>query len=58
MGDSQIPLACSMFLESHGVELLHKNLYRNFVLHMISLHNFGLIGTGIVYRCVLQLQGM
>ncbi|XP_045135994.1 polycomb protein suz12-A-like isoform X3 [Portunus trituberculatus] len=58
VGDSQIPLACSMFLETHGAELLRKNLYRNFVLHMISLHDFGLIGTGVVYRCVLQLQGM
>ncbi|MPC88201.1 Polycomb protein Su(z)12 [Portunus trituberculatus] len=47
-----------MFLETHGAELLRKNLYRNFVLHMISLHDFGLIGTGVVYRCVLQLQGM
>lgn len=56
VGDSQIPLACSMFLESHGTELLRKSLYRNFVLHMISLHDFGLIGTGVVYKSILQLQ--
>ncbi|XP_069161563.1 polycomb protein suz12-A isoform X2 [Procambarus clarkii] len=56
VGDSQIPLACSMFLESHGIELLRKSLYRNFVLHMVSLHDFGLIGTGVVYKCILHLQ--
>ncbi|KAK8731428.1 hypothetical protein OTU49_007605 [Cherax quadricarinatus] len=56
VGDSQIPLACSMFLESHGTELLRKSLYRNFVLHMVSLHDFGLIGTGVVYKCILHLQ--
>ncbi|XP_068249391.1 polycomb protein suz12-A isoform X1 [Palaemon carinicauda] len=56
VGDSQIPLACSMFLETHGTELLRKSLYRNFVLHMISLHDFGLIGTGVVYKSILHLQ--
>ncbi|KAK7043823.1 Polycomb protein suz12, partial [Halocaridina rubra] len=56
VGDSQIPLACAMFLETHGTELLRKSLYRNFVLHMISLHDFGLIGTGVVYKSILHLQ--
>lgn len=56
VGDCQIPLACSMFLEKHSAELLEKSLYRNFILHMISLYNFGLIGNGIIYKTILQLQ--
>ena len=56
VGDCQIPLACQMFLESKGKELLMKNLYRNFVLHMCSLFDFGLISPVILYQMIQKLQ--
>lgn len=56
MGDCQIPLACEMFLKARGQELLKKNLYRNFVLHMCNLFDFGLVSPVTVYKTIQQLQ--
>ncbi|RLU17543.1 hypothetical protein DMN91_009778 [Ooceraea biroi] len=56
VGDCQTPLACQMFLETKGKELLMKNLYRNFVLHMCSLFDFGLISPVILYQTIQKLQ--
>lgn len=56
VGDCQIPLACTMFLEAKGKELLKKNLYRNFVLHLCSLFDFGLISPVVLYQIVQKLQ--
>ncbi|XP_058792791.1 polycomb protein suz12-B isoform X2 [Phymastichus coffea] len=58
VGDCQIPLACQMFLETKGKELLMKNLYRNFVLHMSSLFDFGLISPVILYQTIQKLQDL
>ncbi|KAK0089995.1 hypothetical protein PV325_004128 [Microctonus aethiopoides] len=58
VGDCQIPLACQMFLETKGKELLMKNLYRNFILHVNSLFDFGLIGAVILYQTIQKLQEM
>ncbi|XP_065211884.1 polycomb protein Suz12 [Planococcus citri] len=56
VGDCQIPLACTMFLETRGQELLKKNLYRNFVLHLCNMFDFGLISPVTVYTTVQRLQ--
>lgn len=56
VGDCQIPLACSMFLQAMGPELLKKNLYRNFVLHMSNLFDFGLVSPVTVYTTIQRLQ--
>lgn len=56
VGDCQIPLACQMFVENKGKELLMKNLYRNFVLHVCSLLDFGLISPVVVYQVIQKLQ--
>jgi len=58
VGDCQIPLACTMFLESKGKELLLKNLYRNFVLHMCSLFDFGLVSPVTLYTTIQRLQDL
>lgn len=58
VGDCQIPLACSMFIQTKGKELLLKNLYRNFVLHMCSLFDFGLISPVTLYNTVKKLQNL
>lgn len=58
VGDCQIPLACTMFLEVKGRELLLKNLYRNFVLHMCSLFDFGLVSPVTLYTTIQRLQDL
>lgn len=58
VGDCQIPVACQMFLQLRGKELLEKNLYRNFVLHMCSLHDFGLITSVVFYQTIQILIQM
>lgn len=58
MGDCQIPLACAMFIQMRGRELLEKNLYKNFVLHMCSLHDFGLVSPEILYQTIQRLQDL
>lgn len=58
VGDCQIGLACGMFLQVKGKELLLKNLYRNFVLHLCSLFDFGLISPVTLYNTVKRLQEM
>lgn len=45
-----------MLLESKGKELVTKNLYRNFILHMCSLFDFGLISPENFYTTVQKLQ--
>ncbi|PSN48543.1 hypothetical protein C0J52_05918 [Blattella germanica] len=58
VGDCQIPLACNMFLEAKGQGLLLKNLYRNFVLHMCSLFDFGLVSPVTLYTTIQRLQDL
>ncbi|XP_017472140.1 PREDICTED: polycomb protein Su(z)12 isoform X1 [Rhagoletis zephyria] len=58
VGDCQLPLACEMFLDSNGHEVIRKNLYRNFILHMCSLFDYGLVSPETVYKTVQKLQGM
>ena len=45
-----------MFLDTKGRELLQKNLYRNFVLHLSSLFDYGLISPEVLYKAVQKLQ--
>lgn len=56
VGDCQIPIACDMFIEHKGRELLEKNLYKNFILHMSSLFDFGLISPENFYATVQKIQ--
>lgn len=56
VGDIQIPLACEMFLDLHGKELLQKNLYRNFVLHLCNFFDYGLISPETLYKIIQKLQ--
>lgn len=58
VGDCQIPLACAMFVQHKGRELLLKNLYRNFVVHMSSLFDFGLVSAVCLYNTIQKLQDL
>ncbi|XP_055588664.1 polycomb protein suz12 isoform X2 [Uranotaenia lowii] len=56
VGDCQIPIALEMFIERRGQELLRKNLYRNFVLHMSSMFDFGLVSPEAMQKTIRKLQ--
>lgn len=58
VGDCQLPLACEMFLDANGHEIIRKNIYRNFILHMCSLFDYGLVSPETVYKTVQKLQGI
>ena len=49
-------LALKMFIEEKGKELMEKNLYRNFVLHVCNLFEFGVLGPGHVFTAVTRMQ--
>lgn len=49
-------IACAMFVEHHGKELLEENLYRNFILHLCSLFDFELISPQDFYTTVQKIQ--
>lgn len=56
VGDCQIPIALDMFIDCRGRELLKKNLYRNFVLHMSSMFDFGLVSPEVMQKTIRKLQ--
>lgn len=56
VGDIQIPLACDMFVDQMGLELLRKNLYKNFVLHMSHLVDNDLISTETHMKVMVKLH--
>ncbi|XP_073843557.1 polycomb protein Su(z)12 isoform X2 [Musca autumnalis] len=58
VGDCQLPIACEMFIETNGYEIIRKNIYRNFILHMSSLYDYGLISPETFYKIVQKLQGI
>ncbi|XP_061387997.1 polycomb protein Su(z)12 [Musca vetustissima] len=58
VGDCQLPIACEMFIDSNGYEIIRKNIYRNFILHMSSLYDYGLISPETFYKIVQKLQGI
>lgn len=58
VGDIQIPLACEMFLEERGKELLQKNLCRNFVLHLSNLFDYGLLSPQMFYGVILKMRAI
>lgn len=56
VGDIQIPLACEMFIQKKGSELLQKNLYKNFMMHLCNLFDYGVISPEDYYKSVQKLQ--
>lgn len=49
-------LALKMFIEEKGSEVCEKNLYRNFVLHVCNLFEFGVLGPGHVFTAITRMQ--
>lgn len=56
VGDVQIVTACEQFLKERGKELVEKNLYRNFLLHLTNMFDYGLLSQQDFYAIILQLR--
>lgn len=47
--------ACLLFAEHHAAFIVKRNLCRNFLLHLISMHDFNLISTLTINQAMAQL---
>ncbi|XP_054155235.1 polycomb protein suz12-A-like [Oppia nitens] len=56
VGDCQIPLACNMFVDEKATELVERNLYMNFILHLNNLYDFGLLSQTNLWDSVRKLH--
>ncbi|KAJ8319228.1 hypothetical protein KUTeg_004319 [Tegillarca granosa] len=56
IADCQIPEACEKFVENHGKEVILQNLCRNFILHMVNLFDFSLIGSETIHRTLALIE--
>lgn len=54
--DSMIRQACLDFVDREGDTILAKNLSKNLTLHLVNLHDFGLISSGDVLECIRKLR--
>lgn len=48
--------ACLLFAEHNGTHIVKRNLCRNFLLHMISMHDFNLVSTLTIDRAMAGLR--
>lgn len=58
VGDLQMVDACDTFIDRFGRELVQKNLYRNFLLHLTNLFDYGLITRSTVHEMAAKFQRM
>ncbi|XP_078467331.1 polycomb protein SUZ12 isoform X3 [Lampetra planeri] len=56
IADSQMHGAVLLFVEQWGPRLLEMGLFQNLLLHLISLHDFNLIGQASVQAAMLRLR--
>ena len=47
-----------LFVENYGQKIIKKNLCRNFMLHLVSMHDFNLISIMSIDKAVTKLREM
>lgn len=55
-GFCHIHILLERFVEDYGNEILKKNLYNNFVLHLCNLFDHGLISSQNFYEIIKKIQ--
>ena len=55
-GDCYIMVLCTSFVQEYGKEIIERQLYRNFLVHLANLVDFGLLNDFYYYTLVVQLQ--
>ncbi|XP_072549959.1 polycomb protein suz12-A isoform X1 [Salminus brasiliensis] len=56
IADNQMNQACMLFVEKCGSIIIEKNLCRNFLLHLVSMHDFGLVSTMTIDKAMALLR--
>ncbi|XP_019745334.1 polycomb protein suz12-B-like [Hippocampus comes] len=56
IADHQMNEACLLFTELHCAHLVRQNLRRNFLLHLVSMHDFNLVNTRTIDQAMARLE--
>lgn len=48
--------SCLLFAEQNGAHIVRHNLCRNFLLHLVSMHDFNLVTTLTIERAMARLR--
>ncbi|XP_053273850.1 polycomb protein suz12-B isoform X4 [Pleuronectes platessa] len=56
IADNQMNQAIKAFVEKRGAHIIRRNLCRNFLLHLVSMHDFNLVSTATIDRAMAQLR--
>lgn len=48
--------AIMVLVEDCGAHIIRRNLCRNFLLHLVSMHDFNLVSTATIDRAMTRLQ--
>lgn len=48
--------AIMLFVENRGARIIRRNLCRNFLLHLVSMHDFNLVSTATIDRAMARLR--
>ncbi|MED6283530.1 Polycomb protein suz12-B [Characodon lateralis] len=56
IADNQMKQAVMLFVENRGAHIIRRNLCRNLLLHLVSMHDFNLVRTATIDRAMARLQ--
>ncbi|XP_028256456.1 polycomb protein suz12-B isoform X2 [Parambassis ranga] len=56
IADNQMNQAIMLFVENRGAHIIRRNLCRNFLLHLVSMHDFNLVSTTTIDRAMARLR--
>lgn len=56
IADNQMNQAIMLFVENCGAHIIRRNLCRNFLLHLVSMHDFNLVNTATIDRAMARLR--
>lgn len=56
IADNQMNQAIMLFMDNSGAHIIRRNLCRNFLLHLVSMHDFNLVSTATIDRAMVRLR--
>ncbi|KAM6966736.1 polycomb protein suz12-B-like isoform 2-T2 [Tautogolabrus adspersus] len=56
IADNQMNHSCLVFADHYGEHIVKNNLCRNFLLHLVSMHDFNLVSTLTIDRAMARLR--
>ncbi|XP_056102146.1 polycomb protein suz12-B isoform X2 [Rhinichthys klamathensis goyatoka] len=56
IADNQMSQASMLFVENCGPHIIRRNLCRNFLLHLVNLHDFNLVTIATIDRAMARLK--